>query len=67
MTASRPPRFRSFLLRCWEERDESEDAAGVWRFSLEEPGGQRLGFSTIKSLMQFLEQDLHKVEDHQGS
>jgi hypothetical protein len=67
MTASRPPRFRSFLLRCWEEVDDSEDEAGVWRFSLEEPGGKRLGFSTIKSLMQFLEQDLYKGQGHEGS
>ena len=62
MKSSKPPRLRSFLLRCWEERGASEDAANEWRFSLEEPGGKRRGFVNIESLMQFLEQELRRVD-----
>lgn len=66
MTNSRPPRQRSFLLRCWEEQSDAENHSGVWRFSLEEVGGKRLGFPSIESLMRFLEQDLHSADSDAG-
>ena len=67
MTNSRPPRQRSFLLRCWEEQSDAENHSGVWRFSLEEVGGKRLGFPSIESLMQFLDQDLRRTEGDAGA
>lgn len=51
-------RYVSYLLRCWEERDE-ETNKSLWRFSLEDPrSGQRKGFTTLVDLMNVLENNL---------
>jgi hypothetical protein len=48
----RPPRYRSYLLRCWEERGRGRDGAGTWRFSLEDPHtGRRRGFASLDDLV----------------
>jgi hypothetical protein len=58
-----PPRYRVYLLRCWEERpaaptndDEIGTSEAEWRFSLEEVGSgeRRRGFGSLKALMTFL-------------
>jgi hypothetical protein len=50
----RPPAYRSYLLRFWEERG-AEAAPSVWRFSLEDPQTtQRLGFASLAALTEWL-------------
>ncbi|KAA3644845.1 MAG: hypothetical protein DWQ07_15700 [Chloroflexi bacterium] len=58
MAKEKKTRYVSYLLRCWEERDDEADK-GLWRFSLEDPrSGQRKGFTTLVDLMNVLEKDL---------
>jgi hypothetical protein len=48
----RPPGYRSYLLRCWEERGRARDGSGTWRFSLEDPHtGHRRGFASLDDLV----------------
>jgi hypothetical protein len=54
-----PPRYRAFMLRCWEVR--SPDAGGpvTWRFSIEDPNtGQKQGFADLEALVAFLGDEL---------
>ena len=47
------PRYLSYLLRLWETSDGEKQ---IWRASLESPGsGQRRGFASLQSLIDFLE------------
>ena len=49
----RPPRYHSYLLRCWSE------GPGGWRFSVEDPHtGARRGFVTMAALVAFLDATL---------
>jgi hypothetical protein len=56
----RPLRYRSYLLRFWEERAAGGPSGGPppigrWRFSLEDPhSGARLGFADFDQLIAFL-------------
>ena len=51
---ARPPAYRSYLLRFWEERSE-QPALSVWRFSLEHPlTAQRQGFASLEALTVWL-------------
>ncbi len=51
--SKRPPRYHSFLLRCWEE-----EGAG-WRFMLENPhNGEKQGFGSCEQLVTFLEGEM---------
>jgi len=55
----KPPRCRSYLLSCWEERSRDPNAAVVWRFSLEDPRtGRRRGFSDLGALVAALKQEI---------
>lgn len=46
--------YRAFVLRTWQE--SSQGAAGIWRYSLEDPhSGERYGFATIDALVEFLQ------------
>ncbi len=50
-----PPRYCSYLLRCWQEPSLVHLRPAAWRFSLENPHtGQRHGFATFDALMAFL-------------
>jgi hypothetical protein len=54
----RPPVYRSYLLRFWEERGE-RPAAPVWRFSLEDPQTtHRQGFASLNALAQWLQTEI---------
>ncbi|HMP41265.1 MAG TPA: hypothetical protein PKA05_12845 [Roseiflexaceae bacterium] len=58
-----PSRYRSYLLRFWEERGHTREQV-AWRFSLENPlTGERHGFVTLEALMQFLQAELVPVDD----
>jgi hypothetical protein len=50
------PRYRAYLLRCWEERPADPAAPGIWRFGLEDPhSGARQGFADLAALVAYLE------------
>jgi hypothetical protein len=50
------PRYRAYLLRCWEERPADPAAPGTWRFGLEDPRtGARQGFADLAALIAYLE------------
>jgi len=57
-TADRPPVYRSYLLRFWEERGETRTPS-VWRFSLEDPQtAHRHGFASLSALTDWLQGEL---------
>lgn len=50
-----PPRFRSYLLRCWEERSADSSSHTPRRCSLEDPQtALRHDFATLEALAAFL-------------
>jgi hypothetical protein len=50
----KPPAYRSYLLRFWEERS-SQPALTVWRFSLEDPHTtHRQSFADLNTLVAWL-------------
>ena len=55
-----PPRYHTYLLRCWQERSfQSDEAIKVWRFSLEDARtGQRRGFASLEMLLASLQAEL---------
>jgi hypothetical protein len=58
LALSRPPSYRSYLLRIWEERGEPARPP-VWRFNLEDPHtGERRGFATLESVVEWLDAEL---------
>ncbi|MBL7063652.1 MAG: hypothetical protein ISS49_05505 [Anaerolineae bacterium] len=55
----KPPRYRAFLLRYWEERGQGARRGVVWRFSLEDAHtGQRQGFASLEEMVAFLRSQL---------
>lgn len=55
----RPPSYRAFLLRIWEERGGEGARSSAWRFSLEDPeSGKRRGFADVQALTDFLQAEL---------
>jgi hypothetical protein len=57
------PRYRAYLLRCWQERSQNPDSTTVWRFSLEDPHtGQRRGFASFEALIAALRTELSDDE-----
>ncbi len=55
LIVDQPPRYCSYLLRCWEERTQHRERPRVWRYSLENPHtGERRGFPSIDALLTFL-------------
>jgi hypothetical protein len=61
--SSRPPRYCSYLLRCWQEPAAQPDGAAHWRFSLEDPQtGERVAFAELERLIGFLRQGIEGLE-----
>lgn len=59
-----PPRYRSYLLTFWEERNRDAAEPAVWRFSLEDPRtGQRRGFADLEAILGFLQAELVNDQD----
>ncbi|MFO7539373.1 MAG: hypothetical protein R6X32_15135 [Chloroflexota bacterium] len=51
----KPPRYYTFILRFWEER-EGANAAATWRYSLHDPENDvRYGFTSLEELTAFLQ------------
>lgn len=56
--SARPPGYRSYLLRFWEERGEQSERT-VWRLSLEDPlTDQRHGFASLEALVAWLQSEI---------
>jgi uncharacterized protein (TIGR02246 family) len=54
------PRYRSYLLRFWQERSCRGDELAVWRFSLEDPHTQvRHGFASLDEVVAAMMRDMH--------
>jgi hypothetical protein len=54
-----PPRYRSFLLTVWEERNADPNLPGAWRFSLEDARtGRRRAFAGLEALVAALQQEM---------
>lgn len=55
-----PPRYHTYLLRCWQENSKQADKSiKIWRFSLEDSDtGQRRGFASLEALLASLLTDL---------
>lgn len=48
-------RYRTFVLRCWQENSTGADAEPQWRFSLQEMGSTgRIGFANTAVLSNHL-------------
>jgi len=60
----KPPRYRAYLLRFWEERDRTSGHHVVWRFSLEDvETKERRGFADLKALVTFLRAEMGEGEE----
>lgn len=58
-----PPRYRSYLLTVWEERNVDRSLPVAWRFSLEDARtGQRRGFAGLEAFVAALRQEMANVE-----
>jgi hypothetical protein len=54
-----PPRYRAFMLRCWEVRSPDPEGRTTWRFGVEDPHtGQKHGFADLEALIAFLQTEL---------
>jgi hypothetical protein len=57
----RSRRYFSYLFRCWEERNQTPDAAPAWRFSLEDVRtGRRRGFASLEALLVHVQSELQR-------
>jgi hypothetical protein len=54
----RAPRYETYLLTCWQERDEVAGTV-TWRFRLETPrSGKRRLFKALKEVVAMIEMEL---------
>ena len=54
-----PPKYKTYILRIWEERSPIKMGASTWRFSLENPETNiRHGFANFEALIAFLEAEM---------
>jgi len=52
-----------YVLRLWQEPDDTGEHSARWRFVLEEPKtGQRRGFADLSALVDFLKTELQMQE-----
>ena len=66
MRCNQPPRYRTYVLRCWEEQGYTVGQTGRWRCSLEDlHTGARRGFAAWQALMVFLQAELEH-DAHNG-
>jgi hypothetical protein len=62
-----PPRYRSYVLRCWEMRSQIPKRPAMWRFSLEEARtGEKHTFADLEALVTFLQAELAKPESEKA-
>ena len=59
----KPPRYQSYMLRCWEMRSQQPDRPATWRFSLEDPQTrEKHAFPDLEALVSFLQAELEMRE-----
>ena len=62
----RPPRHRSYLLRCRETRSQRPERPSIWRFSLQDSQtGAQQHFADLESLLTFLQGTFDDAEHQQ--
>jgi len=58
-------KYRTFLLRCWQEEGVEKSGEATWRFTLVQIGdgeaGQK-GFACLDNLVDYLRQELGEKE-----
>lgn len=60
--ARQVPRYQTYLVTCWQERDEVMETA-VWHFHLERPrSGCRRIFNTLEEVMSIVEKELQDID-----
>jgi rRNA maturation protein Nop10 len=58
------PRYRAWMLRCWEVAGDASIGPMPWQFSLEDPHTrERRGFASMESLVAFLLDELASGRD----
>ncbi len=63
ITHDKPPRYQSYVLRCWEVRSQYPDRPATWRYSLEEAQTrEKRAFADMEALVTFLQTELGKQE-----
>jgi hypothetical protein len=59
-----PPRYKSYVLRCWEARSQRTDHPPTWRFSVEDSWtGEKRAFADLASVFAFLEVQINKGDE----
>lgn len=59
-----PPRYKTYVLRIWEERDPQPSASTCWRYTIIDPRShQRHSFHNTKDLCRFLALNMGKDEN----
>lgn len=59
--ASEAPRYQTYLLTCWQERDQTTGAA-LWRFRLETARtGNRRIFTALEEVMSIIETEIYPI------
>lgn len=68
MGGERPPPYRAYVLRCWQEQPGGVSEESSWRFSLEEvvQERRRRGFSDLDAVVSFLRAELVDAERRRG-
>jgi hypothetical protein len=60
----KPPRYKTFLLTIWEDRDVNHSRLAVWRFGLKDPHtGQRQAYSDLATLGEALHTMISMVDN----
>jgi hypothetical protein len=60
---------RTYLVRCWRERESANDGKPIWRFSVEEVLHKRqpIGFGDLDTLIAFLHRELDRGAEDENS
>ncbi len=60
-----PPRYCTFLLTLWEERNRDRDSPSVWRLRIEDPHtGRQRGFANLEALVEALQQEMAEPNEN---
>jgi len=58
------PRYRAFLLRCWQELGAGQDRELSWRFAVVQADGTKAprGFASLEEFCAYLRRELGEVQ-----
>lgn len=61
----KPPRYKSYVLRCFEVRSQHADRPATWRFTLEDSWmREKHAFADLERLTAFLHAELEEQKEH---